>query len=128
MTPTRLGLGLVLAASTTTALEMHDGLSDVQHPDFHIDGFRVKAIHVVRHDKETKEPVAMFRRRLRSVHSMVLSPCCFKGWGGKEAQRRAKARGVDAYEQLCEVPAHTQRGAYRGQCGGQWGLMASDGI
>ena len=46
--------------------------------------------------------VSVFRRCLLSVHCMVLSPCCFKGWGGKDAQKRAKVRGVDAYLQLCE--------------------------
>jgi len=46
--------------------------------------------------------ISVFRRCLGSVHCLVLSPCCLKGWGGKEAQKRAKARGVDAYVQLCE--------------------------
>ena len=36
------------------------------------------------------------------INSLVLSPCCLKGWLGKQVQARAKQQGRDHYKVLCE--------------------------
>ena len=40
---------------------------------------------------------------IEALGSMILSPCCLKGWMGRDVQRRAKEAGCSPYATLCET-------------------------
>ena len=53
-----------------TPIRTTDALSHVVHPDHDIDGFTISAVHVAEYDRETKQPVALHRRRLRTTEDL----------------------------------------------------------
>ncbi len=57
--------------------------------------------------------VEVFRAQA-AVDTLVLSPCCLKGWMGRDVTRRAKAEKREPYSVLCETMLELVKGCFAG--------------